>query len=46
MFLNARDDKLSLMKGPVLPLVELHFLMAGTDEFPAILEDARNVQLA
>ena len=46
MFLNARDDKPSLMKGPVLHLVEFHFLMAGTDAFPAILEDVRNVQLA
>ena len=46
MFLNARDDESSLMEGPVLHLVELHFLMAGTDAFPAILEDVRNVQLA
>ena len=46
MFLNARDDKLSLMKGPVLHLVEFHFLMAGTDAFPDILEDVRNNQLA
>lgn len=46
MFLNARDDKPSLMKGPVLHLIEFHFLMAGTDAFPAILEDARNDRLA
>ena len=26
--------------------VEFHFLMAGTDAFPAISEDVRNVQLA
>jgi len=34
------------MKGQVLHLVELHFLMPGTDAFPAILEDVRSVQLA
>ena len=46
VFLNAHDDKPSLMKGPVLHLVELHFLMAGTNASPAILEDVRNDQLA